>query len=371
MSTATPNRISPAQLADAALAGSAPPLLDVRADPDGTIDGPGIEVRQLDPDAALAQAGGLAVELPAGTVVVCARGKTAARVAAAVNAEGGDAAVLDGGMRGWLDLLRAVEVANDVPGLELLQVQRPGRGCLSYVLVAGGEALVVDPAPDAGFYADLAAARGARVTAVVDTHLHADHISGARELAAATGASLRMPRASLDRGVELAAQVDPIADGDRLSLGGVELRVLALPGHTTDMTGLVAGERLLIGGDSLFAEGIARPDLERGDAEGAAAMARLLHATLHRRVLALGDDAVLLPGHDSPLLRAGAVAPTLAEVRARVPELGLADPDEFARAILAGMPPRPANYVEIIDVNAGRRPADPDLESGGNSCATR
>ena len=78
-------------------------------------------------------------------------------------------------------------------GLEVRQVQRPGRGCLSYVLATGGHALVVDPAPDADFYVALAQGLGARIDTVVDTHLHADHLSGARALAHATGATLRLP----------------------------------------------------------------------------------------------------------------------------------------------------------------------------------
>jgi hypothetical protein len=80
---------------------------------------------------------------------------------------------------------------------------------------------------------------------------------------------------------------------------------------------------------------------------------------------------MLLPGHDHPTIRAGAVAPTLAEVRGLVGELSIADPETFADALVAELPPRPANYEAVIAVNAGRRPFDPELESGGNSCATR
>ena len=88
-------------------------------------------------------------------------------------------------------------------------------------------------------------------------------------------------------------------------------------------------------------------------------------------MLALGDDVVLLPGHDHPGVRQVAVAPTLGEVRARVPELAIRDPEAFATHVLAGMPPRPANYTAVIAANAGHGPADPELECGGNSCATR
>ncbi|HYF24187.1 MAG TPA: MBL fold metallo-hydrolase [Baekduia sp.] len=367
--TAAPPTISAGALLDRLVAGAPVTLLDIRSDAAWTIEAEGARSVHVPADEARERAGSLAGELAGEIVVVCNRGLTAGGVAQALRDAGADAVVLEGGMRGWIGALRAVPVDLGVAGLEVRQVQRPGRGCLSYVVAAGGRALVVDPAPDAAFYADLARELGAAVTDVVDTHIHADHLSGARDLAARTGATLRLPAPALERGVTY--DVAPLHDGDVLALGDVGVRALALPGHTTDMTGLVVAGRALIGGDSLFADGIARPDLQRGDADGARAMARLLHATLHDRVLALGDDVVLLPCHDHPVVRAGAVAPTLGEVRARVRELALDDPDRFADEVLAAMPPRPANYEAVIAVNSGLRPFDPDLETGGNSCATR
>src|SRR5262249_50675304 len=160
-----------------------------------------------------------------------------------------------------------------IDGVDVRQVQRPGRGCLSYVLASGGRALVVDPAPDADFYAELARELGARITDVVDTHLHADHLSGARDPPDPTRARLRLPAAALERGLSYADRVEPLRDGDTIELGDLTVRALALPGHTTDMTGLALEERALISGDSLFADGIARPDLQRGDPVGARNMA--------------------------------------------------------------------------------------------------
>lgn len=361
--------ISPTALADRVAAHDPLTVLDIREDASWVIEGPNVTVRHVPADEVLADPAATAAALDGPVTVVCNRGVSAQRVADALVAAGAEATVLDGGMRGWIGALRALPVDTGVPGLEVRQVQRPGRGCLSYVAVAGGQALVVDPAPDAAFYVDLAADMGARVTDVVDTHLHADHLSGARDLATATGATLRLPAPALERG--LAYDVVPLADGDTIPLGDVEVRAIALPGHTSDMTGLLLGGRALVGGDSVFAAGIARPDLQQGDPEGARAMGRQLHATLHDRVLALGDDVVLLPGHDHPGVLDGAVAPTLGTVRARVPELAIDDPDAFAEALLAAMPPRPANYEAVIAVNAGLRPFDPDLETGGNSCSTR
>jgi glyoxylase-like metal-dependent hydrolase (beta-lactamase superfamily II) len=368
--TTRPASIAPAELAERLERHEPVTVLDVRDDASWTIEAPSLTVLHIPSRELLADPRAAAARLGGPAVVVCNRGITAASAASALHEAGADVRVLEGGMRGWIGVLRAQPVDLGVDGLSAWQIRRPGRGCLSYLLAAGGEALVVDPAPDAGFYTDLAERAGATITNVVDTHLHADHLSGARVLAAATGAVLRLPAPALDRGVAYAADVAPLHDGDEMAIGPVPVRALALPGHTTDMTGLVVTGRALIGGDSLFADGIARPDLQRSDPDGARAMARTLHATLHERVLALGDDVVLLPGHTHPGVVA-AVAPTLGDVRRAVPELALDDADAFAVALVADMPPRPANYEAVIAVNAGQRPFDPELETGGNSCATR
>jgi glyoxylase-like metal-dependent hydrolase (beta-lactamase superfamily II) len=365
------DELSPSALADAIAAGEPVTILDIRDDVAWGIEGPAVTSVHVPAPAALADPAATAERLQGRVAVLCNRGMSARRVASALRAEGVGAEVVEGGMRGWIGALQARDVPLDIAGLSVVQVQRPGRGCLSYVVAADGAALVVDPAPDSDYYIEAAAALGARVTDVVDTHLHADHLSGARALADATGARLRLPAPALERGVEYADRVEPLRDGDTIELGVVTVRALALPGHTTDMTGLVVAGRALIGGDSLFADGIARPDLQRGDDAGARAMARTLHATLRDRVLALGDDTLLLPGHTHPGVLAASVAPALRDVRATVPELALDDPDAFADALLAAMPPRPANYEAIIAANSGAHAADPELESGGNSCATR
>ena len=166
--------------------------------------------------------------------------------------------------------------------------------------------------------------------------------------------------------------VSPLHDGDTIRVGAVTVRALALPGHTTDMTGLLIGDRALISGDSLFADGIARPDLQQGDPAGARAMGRTLHATLHDRVLTLGDDIdPAARPHPPGRQRRAPITARLAAVRAAVPELQIDDAAEFAEALLAEMPPRPANYEAVIAVNAGTHPFDPELETGGNSCSTR
>lgn len=373
MSVSTPlqDTITSRELADRLAAGEPLTLLDVREDADWLIEAPAARHVHVSADAVLADPVAASSSLEGPVAVVCHRGLTAEPVAAALRAAGAEAAVVEGGMRGWIGALQPRRVAAELDGGELHQVQRPGRGCLSYALIGDGGALVVDPAPDARFYAELAAAAGAPITDIVDTHLHADHLSGARPLAKLTGATLRLPAPALERGIDYADEVEPLADGDRFRVGAVDVEAVALPGHTTDMTGLLVGGRALISGDSLFADGIARPDLQRGDHDGARAMARQLHATLHERVLTLGDEVTLLPGHAHPGVHADAIAPSIGEVRERVTELSVADPAEFAELLLAEMPPRPANYESVIAVNSGLHPFDPELEAGGNSCSTR
>jgi glyoxylase-like metal-dependent hydrolase (beta-lactamase superfamily II) len=320
---------------------------ELLADPDGTMAG-------IPQDARLR--------------VICNAGNASRRVAAALEGHARETRSVRNGLVGWSRVLQHDDVPVPAPFV-VVQFRREARGCLSYLVAAGGEALVVDPAPGVEAYLDEAAARGTRIVRVLDTHVHADHLSGARELARRAGAVLHMSEAALARGVRYADEVVAIHDGDELPLGDASVRVVALPGHTSDMTGVMIGDAALIGGDSLFADGVARPDLEDGD-EGAPSAARRLHRTLRERVATLPEATLLLPCHYPGGRRDGAIAPTLREVREAVPELGLGE-DAFVEQVLSAMPPRPENYLAIIGVNLGELP-DGDaarLEIGANNCA--
>ncbi len=319
-----------------------------------------------DPAGALA---GLAAG--AGVRVICDAGNASKRGAAVLEQLGGDVRSVHAGMIGWSRVLQYDDVP--LPGsVSVVQFRREARGCLSYLVAADSEGLVVDPAPDVRPYLDAAAGRGIRIRHVLDTHVHADHLSGARDLVRLSGAALHLSHAALARGIAYAADVEAVGDGDAIALGAHEVRVVALPGHTTDMVGVRIGDVALIAGDSLFLDSVARPDLETGD-EGSDGAARQLHRTLRERVATLPPRMVLLPCHyaggrlDGPLVR------PLEEVLAAVPEVAL-DEDAFVRAVLAAMPPRPLNYLAIIAVNLGDGLA-PDaaarLEVGANNCAAK
>ena len=209
---------------------------------------------------------------------------------------------------------------------------------------------MIDPSIDVEVYDEIAAEHGWRITRVFDTHLHADHLSGARALAARTGAVLQLNPADT---FEFA--FEPLGDGDRFPLDAeVALSVAALrtPGHTQGSTIYFVGDRVVLTGDTLFVDGVGRPDL----AERAEEFAHNLFRSLHERVLTLPDDALILPGHYGETVRVQPDAPvgaTLEELRTNASELAF-DEDAFVSWAAERTTPRPPNYVEIIKANMGR-----------------
>jgi glyoxylase-like metal-dependent hydrolase (beta-lactamase superfamily II) len=312
-------------------------------------------------------------ELAEPVVVVCPRGEASGRAAAALVEAGVDAVNLAGGLEGYARLLVATDLAGvEAEGALVREYHRPASGCLSYLVVSDGEALVVDPlrAFAARYVAD-AAALDATVRYAVDTHVHADHVSGVRAVAAASDASPVLPDGARDRGLAFDATL--LADGDRLRVGDVELSAVAVPGHTSEATALRLGD-VLFGGDLLFPRSVARPDLEVGD-EGARAMARRLHATLRERVAGLPDDVVVAPGHHGPGDRPGpdgTYAVPLGTLRERVAALSMEE-SAFVEHVLGSMPPRPNEFERVVEANLGRLAVDDatafEMELGPNNCA--
>lgn len=363
--------ISPEELEEEVRAGDPLTVVDIRAPEDFArwhMDAAGAGLVNVQADALTQNTEAAVAQIPTeGSVrVICAAGKTSLGSTELLRERGFDALSVRGGMIGWASLLRsdAVSIGTTTGAI---QFRREARGCLSYLLVSDAEALVVDPAPGIEPYLERAEAERARITRVLDTHVHADHPSGGRALAEAASAVLHLPAGSIMRGLRYGDRLEVIEDGDRIPLGVADVRAIALPGHTTDMTGLLIDGRALAGGDSLFADSIARPDLEAGEA-GAADAARTLWETLRERIGPLGDEIILLPCHYPGGRLDGPIAPTLGTVRRRL-ELLKAPQEEFVRQLLSDMPPRPANYLEIIAFNMGEEHPDVlSLESGGNSC---
>jgi len=238
------------------------------------------------------------------------------------------------------------------------QLIDPDLGCASYIVGDAGAAIVVDPGLDCERH--LAAARrlGLEIRHVVETHVHADHVSGRALLAAATGARLHAPAAA---GI---AGADPLADGDELAVGDVRLRALATPGHRPEHTAYAvadvsrsAAPWLLLSGDSLLVGDVARPDLAIDARDGA----RALHASL-RRLLALGDHVELWPGHVGGSLCGGSqlsrkTSSTLGYERRTNPLLAIESVADFSAAALAQLPLRPPTVERVVARNRGASPS--------------
>jgi glyoxylase-like metal-dependent hydrolase (beta-lactamase superfamily II) len=313
-------------------------------------------------------AGTLPRELP--VLAVCAKGGTSEYVARALRRLGYAAANLRGGIVAWGDHYDIRPVAED-GALALYQVSRPGRGCLSYVWASAGRAVVIDTLRHHQHYLDLARARGLTIEAVVDTHAHADHLSGGPALAAAVGCPYYLhPYDGIHPIDVLPARIayEPLREGQVVG----ELRVLHVPGHTLGSVAL-CGDSYLFTGDSMFIGSIGRPDLGgRGEA-----WAPLLQRSL-QRLMELPAAIRVLPGHFSRLEEAdgaGVFVAPLGELRRRNEGLLRAgeERERFVRYILDSTPRFPPEYVEIKRVNAGLRAADEHeasvLELGKNLCA--
>jgi len=373
--------VEPSELLDRIERGDPVRLLDVRNATEFEewhIDAPNVAVANIPYfDFLEGVTDDLLAQVPDGEgplVVVCGKGGASEYVAGLLIQEGIDAQNLADGMVGWGRVYRAVEVTDyDGPGT-LFQYQRPSSGCLAYLLVAGDEAAVIDPLHAfADRYVEDAAARGADLTTAVDTHIHADHISGVRTLARTAGATPVIPAAAVGRGVDYDLAYTTVADGDTIPVGDAAIEVLATPGHTTGMTAYRVGN-VLCTGDGLFTESVARPDLEEGDA-GAPDAAAQLYETLTETILPLPEDTVIAPGHFSDAADSAgddSYTARLGDLQERMKPLSLSR-EAFVEFILADMPPRPGNFEEIIATNLGTRPIDDEevfrLEQGPNNCA--
>src|SRR2546426_2959847 len=221
-------------------------------------------------------------------VTVCAAGKTSMLAAQRLRARGLDAVSLEGGMRAWSLAWNTADLPFPASTARIVQLRRTGKGCLSYLIGSDGAAVVIDASLDPQVYRRVAEKHGRRICTVLETHVHADHLSRARSLAADTGAMLCVP--ATDR---VSFEHTPVNDGDTVRVGSAALRALHTPGHTPESTSYLLDDRALFTGDTLFLGAVGRPDLE-ATTEQAESRAHVLHASL-QRLVALPLETVVLP----------------------------------------------------------------------------
>jgi hydroxyacylglutathione hydrolase len=235
------------------------------------------------------------------------------------------------------------------------QVLHDDLGCASYVVADGGEAAVIDPKWEIDEYLRLSEEHGFAIRHILETHNHADHVSGHGRLAAATGATIHV---SAEAGAGYAHE--PLADGDAVTVGDVRITALATPGHRPEhLAFLIAdttrGEEswLAVTGDSLFVGDLARPDLAVEPEEGAHALFGSL-----RRLLALDDFAEVWPGHIGGSLCGGAgmsekPGSTIGFERRYNRLASLASEDDFVRALTSNLAAQPPNFRRVVELNRG------------------
>ena len=308
------------------------------------------------------------LKLPPGVpvVTVCNFGRMASFAAGQLETRGHDVFALRGGMQAWSLAWNTAEAGVGDASIRILQVRRTGKGCLSYMIASRGVAAVIDPSLPPEVYIGLAQEGGWRIHSVLDTHIHADHLSRAKVLAEQSGAALLLP--AQDR-VHYA--YTPVGDGDVIPLGTAYLQAIRTPGHTLESTCYLLNDRYLFTGDTLFLSGVGRPDLHADPAE-ARPRAHLLFASL-LRLRTLPSDTLLLPGHASQPIAFDrvALAEPVGSVFARLADW-FSSEHGFVERLLARIPPVPLNFARIVELNEAGAPPPADsaeLEAGANRCA--
>ncbi len=238
------------------------------------------------------------------------------------------------------------------------QITHDDLGCASYLIgdEKAGVAAVVDPRFLIDEYLELARYRGVAIRHVLETHNHADHVSGHGRLVAATGATIHVHRLA-----EPSYPHEPFDDGWELRLGSLLIRALHTPGHRPEHTAFVLIDTdrgddpwAVLSGDSLFVGGVARTDLAIESAEGA----RQIFRSVHERLLTLPDDAEVWPAHLGGSMCGGAgmnlkISSTIGFERRHNPTLSISVEDEFVREAVAGLGPQPPNFEKIVELNRG------------------
>lgn len=299
-------------------------------------------------------------------VTVCGAGRMSQTAADFLTERGFDVRSLTGGMKAWSLAWNTACVPANADGSAIIQVRRTGKGCLSYIVISDGEAAVIDASLPAKVYEDIARSHGARIRRVIETHIHADHLSRARQLADRVGAQLLLPQQ--DR---VAFPFVAVQDGDDIPVGSARLTALHTPGHTLESMSYVLRDNAVFTGDTLFTKGVGRPDLH-ADAAGARERARALFQSLEA-IRALGPDVDVLPAHTSePIAFDG--RPVMSRLSTIGQWLGewLSSEAAFVDRVVSRLPETPPNFGRIVDLNERGEMPDVDvteLEAGANRCA--
>ncbi|UCZ53563.1 MBL fold metallo-hydrolase [Bacillus shivajii] len=282
-----------------------------------------------------------------------------------------DVHYLEGGMKSWSEHLEPVKLGDLKDGGEIYQFVRLGKGCLSYLVVSNGEAAIIDSARMTEPYEEFLKEHNLTLKHVIDTHLHADHISGGRKLREKTNATYWLPPKDAE---EVTFEYEALEDGKDIKVGNTKVTIHPIysPGHTIGSTSMVIDDQYLISGDILFIDSIGRPDLA-GKAEDWVAD---LRNTLYSIYADLSGELYVLPAHfakHEEMDSQGRIMEKLGVLFEKNHGLNIDDESEFRKTVSENLPPQPNAYQEIRQTNMGKvDPSDEEqteMEIGPNRCA--
>lgn len=307
---------------------------------------------------------GLHLEKHIPVVVICAGGKTSLIGAEILQNQGFDAYSLEGGMKAWSLSWNTAKIT--FPNFEIIQLRRTGKGCLSYIVISNNEAIIVDASLPADIYEQILEQENLALKCVIETHIHADHISRSKQLAENNTVPLFLPHPN-----NVTFNFEPINNNTIFELGNIKIKAIKTPGHTLESTTFLIDEKVLLSGDTLFTNGVGRPDLKANNDE-ALEKTKKLYQSL-QIVLAFDESTIVLPSHTSQPVEFDnqPIQTTIGFVKNNVTMLQLNEKD-FTDTILNRIPPTPTNYLEIVALNLKGDFGDInpiDLEAGANRCA--
>ena len=352
-------------------------------------------------------------------VTFCARGNRSMSAAQMLSAKGYNVKSMEGGLTGWnavYDIAQILDAGSPPPpgsssttspsSLMVWQIRRVSRGCMSYVIanLADKKAAVIDPTCEIDDYVStIVNENNLKIIGMLDTHLHADHLSGNTKLAKKYGCDVYVsalePYELNDFPNADGLNLKSLKDGDKIGIGsGIVLDAVHTPGHTNGSVcfklqidepkemgygedGIQkkngnpnSGKTYLFAGDTIFVDGVGRPDLHNKAEE----FTRHLYNSYRQKILRMPEETIILPSHFSERFEHGKpIYMTLKSIKENMDILSdTVSESEFTKSILSSIPSQqPMNYEKIVSINKGMVPCNlagqGDLETGPNSCGIR
>lgn len=332
-------------------------------------------------------------------VTLCAHGNRSMMAARLLNQLGYNVKSVRGGMAGWNKVYDVAEVPVPMEApFRIWQIRRISKGCMGYIVSSKEDktAAAIDPSREIyEAFLSIASENDLKIIKVIDTHQHADHVSGVAKLTSAIARQGNAEAFACFSSLEeynsenTEIRIHYLKDGDNIEISPrISLGVIHTPGHTNgSMSFLLSSTNdtdankhteekspvsYLFTGDTLFVDSVGRPDLR----EEAKKYAELLYQTYHQKIVNLPENTLVLPAHFNAtsiaLKHAEPISETIGSLKKKIKLLSMNE-DEFVHQVTDTLPSRPMNYKTIIEINKRILPFDdmqmPDLEAGPNSCA--